>query len=84
MTVKELIKKLQNMPEDAIVLGYSNLYHYNCVVDGIDYDNETNTISFYGEDPFEESDIPDDADETNYDPYMGCNYYEYDPIDREW
>lgn len=82
MTVKELIRELQNVPEDAIVLGDSHLYQYNCIVDGIDYDDATNTISFYGGDIFEfqdeETDIPDDVDETNYNPYMGCDDYEVD------
>mgnify|MGYP003305106348 CR=1 FL=1 len=40
MTVKELIRELQNVPEDAIVLGDSHLYQYNCIVDGVDYDEE--------------------------------------------
>lgn len=89
MTVKELIKELQKMPEDAIVLGDSHLYQYNCIVDGVDYDDETNTISFYGGDIFEfedeESDIPDDVDETNYDPYCGCDMFEIcGSIDEEW
>lgn len=57
MTVKELIKELQKMPEDAIVLGDPYLNQY-CIIDSIDYDEETNTISFYGEDIFEEPDIP--------------------------
>lgn len=68
MTVKELIKELQKMPEDAIVLGDSHLYQYNEIVDGIDYDEETNTISFYGEDlfEFEEPDTPNDINEPDY------------------
>lgn len=75
MTVKELIKELQKMPEDAVVVGDSYLYQY-CIIDSIEYDEETNTISFYGEDTFEEPGIPDDVDETNYDPYCGCDMYE--------
>lgn len=82
MTVKELIKELQRMPENAIVLGDSHLYQYNCIVDGVDYDEETNTISFYGGDIFEfedeKPDIPDDVDESNYNPYMGSDDYEVD------
>lgn len=27
---------------------------------------------------------PDDVEETNYDPYMGSNYYDYDPTDLGW
>lgn len=72
MTVKELIKELQKVPEDAIVLGDSYLYQYNEIVDGVDYDEATNTISFYGGDIFvendEDCDIPDSTDETNYNP----------------
>ena len=72
MTVKELIKGLQTTPEDAIVLGDMYLNQY-CIIDTIEYDDETNTISFYGEDIFKEPDITDDVDESNYDPYLG--YY---------
>ena len=76
MTVKELIKELQKVPEDAIVLGDSHLYQYNEIVDGIDYDEETNTISFYGGDIFEfEDEEPDDVNESNYYPRGGCNIY---------
>ena len=84
MTVKELIRELQNVPGDAIVLGDSYLPQYNCIVDGVDYNDETNTISFYGGDIFEfkdeEPDIPDEVDETNYDPYCGCDMYEVDEM----
>lgn len=61
MTVKELIEELKKMPEDAIVLGDMYLNHY-CIIDTIEYDDETNTISFYGEDIFKEPDITDDDD----------------------
>lgn len=77
MTVKELIKELQKMPEDAVVLGDPYL-NQDCIIDTVEYDDATNTISFYGEDIFEEPDIPDDVDETNYDPYAGCEVYETD------
>lgn len=37
------------------------------------------------EEESEEFDIPDDVDETNYDPYAGCDIYEYyDPADGDW
>ena len=52
MTVKELIKELQKMPEDAVVLGDPYL-NQDCIIDNIEYDKETNTVSFYGEDIFE-------------------------------
>ena len=29
-------------------------------------------------------DIDDDVDETNYNPYMGCDDYDYDPADIGW
>ena len=32
----------------------------------------------------EEPDIPDDVDETNYDPYMGCDFYETCDCDEGW
>lgn len=88
MTVKELIRELQKMPEDAIVLGDPYLSQY-CIIDNIDYDEETNTISFYGSDIFKfedkEPDIPDDVDESNYDPYCGCDMFEIcGSIDEEW
>ena len=59
MTVKELIRKLQYVPGDAIVLGDMYLNQY-CIIDTVEYDDATNTISFYGEDIFEEPDISDD------------------------
>lgn len=71
MTVKELIKELQKMPEDAIVLGDMYLNQY-CIIDTVEYDDETNIISFYGEDIFKEPDITDDVDETNYDLTTGA------------
>jgi len=84
MTVKELIKELQKMPEDAVVLGDMYLNQY-CIIDTVEYDDATNTISFYGEDIFEGPDIPDDVDETSYDPYCGCDMFEIcGSIDEEW
>lgn len=65
MTVKELIKELQKMPEDAIVVGDPYL-NQDCIIDTVEYDNETNTVSFYGDDFFEEPDTTDNVDESNY------------------
>lgn len=79
MTVKELIRELQDVPGDAIVLGDMYLNRY-CVINTVEYNDATNTISFYGDDIFEEPDIPDDVDETNYDPYCGCDMYEVDEM----
>lgn len=31
-----------------------------------------------------EPDFPDDVDETNYDPYMGCDFFEDCGIDEGW
>lgn len=31
----------------------------------------------WDEDCWETVDIPDDVDESNYDPYMGCDFYDY-------
>ena len=62
MTVKELIRELQDVPGDAIVLGDMYLNQY-CIIDTVEYNDATNTISFYGEDFFEEPDITDDDDD---------------------
>lgn len=89
MTIKELIKELQKMPEDATVLGDMYLNQY-CIIDTVEYDDATNTVSFYGDREFGveyEDDlvvVDDNVDETNYDPYMGSNYYDYDPADLGW
>lgn len=32
----------------------------------------------------EEPDFPDDVDETNYDPYMGCDFFEICDCDEGW
>lgn len=45
---------------------------------------ELNDIVYIIEDEDEESDIPDDVDETNYDPYMGCDSYDDCGIDEGW
>ena len=37
------------------------------------------------EEESEEFDFPDDVDETNYDPYAGCDIFEhYDLTDGDW
>ena len=39
----------------------------------------------YYDDNGENYDIPDDVDETNYDPYCGCDMFEiYNSIDEGW
>lgn len=84
MTVKELIAVLNTLPDDTTVVYHPETADNPYIVDSIDYDEETNTITFYGVDIFEfedkESDIPDDVDETNYDPYCGCDMYEVDEM----
>ena len=32
----------------------------------------------------EDYDFPDDVDETNYDPYMGCDFFETCDCDEGW
>ena len=32
----------------------------------------------------DEPDFPDDVDESNYNPYMGCDDYECTPFDEGW
>ena len=86
MTVKELIRELQYIPEDAIVTYHPKTADKPYMVNGVDYNDATNIISFYGGDIFEfqdeEPNIPDDIDETNYDPYCGCDMF--DIIDEVW
>jgi len=84
MTVKELITALSALPSDATVT-YTNS---RFIVDGIDYDNYDNTITFIGDREFgveyedDLVDVDDDVDETNYDPYCGCDMF--DIIDEVW
>ena len=80
MTVKELIRELQNVPEDAIVTN-AWAHYFTYIVEGVDYNDTNNTISFYGGEVFdeseedEESDIHDDVDESNYYPRGDCKIY---------
>lgn len=89
MTVKELIRELQNVPEDAIVLADHHLHGLYEIVEGIEYNNPQNVVYFWGNEIYDpeddEDNIPDDVDETNYDPYCGCDMFEiYGSIDEEW
>lgn len=82
MTVKELIAILNTLPSDATVVYAADRF----VADEVIYDDYDNTVTFAGTKEFDEDsdsydDISDDVDESNYDPYMGCNYYECDPIE---
>lgn len=38
--------------------------------------NDNGDIAYDIECPLENDDFPDDVDETFYDPYMGCDFYE--------
>ena len=85
MTVKELIRELQSVPEDAIVAYHPETADKPYIIDDVNYNDATNTISFYGRDIFEEPKIPDDVDETNYDPFCGCDVFDYySVIDKDW
>ena len=89
MTVKELIRELQNVPEDAIILADHHLHGLYEVVKGIEYNDSQNIVYFWGNEIYDpedyEDDIPDDVDETNYDPYCGCDMFEIcGSIDEEW
>ena len=72
MTVKELIAILNALPSDATVVYAADRF----IADEIIYDDYDNTVTFAGTDEF--GDIPGDVDETNYDPYAGCEVYETD------
>ena len=82
MTVKELIRELQDVPKDAIVLADHHLHGLYEVVQGIEYNDHLNAIYFYGNEIYDSEDyeenVPADVDETNYNPYMGCDDYEVD------
>lgn len=79
MTVKELIAILNRIPSDAtVVYGYDRL-----IVDEVLYEPDEHFVTFAGTD--ESDDIPDDVDETFYDPYCGCDMYEVcGSIDEGW
>ena len=79
MTVKELVAILNTLPSDATVVYAADRF----VADEVIYDDYDNTVTFAGTDEF--GDIPDDVDETNYDPYCGCDVFEIcGSIDEEW
>lgn len=84
MTVKELIRELQNVPEDAIVLADHHLHGLYEVVERVEYNDPQNVIYFWGNEIYDSEDyeenIPDDIDETNYDPYCGCDMFEIDEV----
>ena len=69
MTVKELIRELQNVPEDAIVLADHHLHGLYEVVEGIEYNDPQNVIYFWGNEIYDpEDNISDDeVEETNDD-----------------
>lgn len=79
MTVKELIAILNTLPSDATVVYAASRF----VADDVIYDDYDNTVTFagleeYDNEPEYDDDIPDDVDESNYDPYMGCDFFESD------
>lgn len=82
MTVKELIATLNTLPSDAIVTYTGSRF----IVDDVDYDRYDNTIVFIGDREFgveyedDLVDVNDDVDETNYDPFCGCDIYEVDEV----
>ena len=81
MTIKELVAILNTLPSDAIVVYAADRF----VADEVIYDDYDNTVTFAGTDEFGVDDIPDDVDETNYDPYCGCDMFEIcGSIDEEW
>ena len=93
MTVIELIGILNSLPAEATVVYTNSRFIVDGVIYD-DYDNTvtfTGTTEFDDDpDPCEYceagichgccNDIPDDVDETNYDPYCGCDMYEVDEM----
>ena len=82
MTVKELIAILNTLPSDATVVYAADRF----IADEVIYDDYDNTVTFAGTQEFDDpcDDIPDDVDESNYNPYMGCDDYECTPFDEGW
>ena len=98
MTVKELVAILNTLPSDATVVYAANRFIADEVIYD-DYDNTVTfagTTEFdddpnpcdgceAGECHHCYDDIPDDVDESNYDPYCGCDVFEYySDIDKDW
>lgn len=52
------------------------------------YDGDTGEVyatCWWDDDSVPEEDyFPDDVDESNYDPYAGCDVYECEPMDYDW
>ena len=83
MTVKELIAILNSLPSDATVVYAADRF----IADEVIYDDYDNTVTFGGLDEFDSHApdyFPDDVDESNYNPYMGCDDYECTPFDEDW
>ena len=88
MTVKELVAILNTLPSDATVVYAADRF----VADEVIYDDYDNTVTFAGTTEFDDDsnpcdgceagichhcyDIPDDVDESFYNPYLGCDEYE--------
>ena len=92
MTVKELIVILNTLPADAVVTYAASRFIADEVIYD-DYDNTVSFAGSeeFGipstcdgncmecNEPCQMNrDIPDDVDETNYNPYMGCDDYDYE------
>lgn len=83
MTVKELVAILNTLPSDATVVYAADRF----IADEVIYDDYDNTVTFGGLDEFDSHTpdyFPDDVDESNYNPYMGCDDYECTPFDEGW
>ena len=86
MTVMELIDILNHIPTNATVVYTNDRF----IVDEVIYDDYDDTVTFAGSREFGveyEEDleyVPDDVDETNYNPYLGNDEYECTPFDEGW
>ena len=82
MTIKELVAILNTLPSDATVVYAADRF----VADEVIYDDYDNTVTFAGVREFgveyedDLVDVPDDVDESNYDPYAGCDMFEVDEV----
>ena len=63
MTVKELIRELQNVPEDAIIFAD---YHLHKIVKKIEYNDPQNIIYFCSNKIYESEDYEDNNKRTRF------------------
>lgn len=74
MTLLELVKELNELVENDLMMAQATVNTDNTQI-YLDYGE----VITFGDDEEDYEDY-DDVDESNYDPYMGCDFYETDWI----